>query len=60
MEAHAPSRSRSPSGLQAKDTTDAQAWDASRAIAKVEERLTFPGEIKVTVVQEVKAGALAR
>ncbi|MAV54939.1 MAG: ribonuclease Y [Phycisphaerae bacterium] len=47
--------------LQAEDTTDAQAWEASRAIAKeVEDRLTFPGEIKVTVVREVKAETLAR
>ena len=41
-----------------------EAYDAfalSRSIAaKVEEEMTFPGEIKVTVLREVRAEAVAR
>jgi ribonuclease Y len=40
---------------------DAQAHTIARNIAKrVEEEMTFPGEIKVTVLREVRAEAVAR
>ena len=45
--------------FQKADDTDAFA--AARAIAKrVEEEMTFPGEIKVTVLREVRAEATAK
>jgi len=47
--------------LDAKHSDDAEAFALSRRIAKrVEEEMTFPGEIKVTVLREVRAEATAR
>jgi ribonuclease Y len=44
-----------------KDTDDAKAARICRDIAKAfEERLTYPGEIKVTVVREARFTELAR
>ena len=45
----------------AKDTDDAKAAKICRDIAKAfEEQLTYPGEIKVTVVRESRFTELAR
>ncbi|HMP79342.1 MAG TPA: HDIG domain-containing protein, partial [Pirellulaceae bacterium] len=45
----------------AKDTDDERAAKVARDIAKAfEERLTFPGEIKVTVIRETRFTELAR
>lgn len=45
----------------AKDTDDAKAAKIARDIAKAfEERLTYPGEIKVTVIREARFMELAR
>jgi ribonucrease Y len=47
--------------VDAKKASDADAFAIARAIAKkVEEEMTFPGEIKVTVLREVRAEATAR
>lgn len=47
--------------VDAKRVDDAQAFVIAREIAeKVEEEMTFPGEIKVTVLREVRAEAVAR
>jgi ribonuclease Y len=47
--------------VDAKRSTDADAFEVSRAIAKkVEDEMTFPGEIKVTVLREVRAESTAR
>ncbi|MHC5004601.1 MAG: ribonuclease Y [Planctomycetota bacterium] len=47
--------------VDAKKADDAEAFSVARAIAKrVEEEMTFPGEIKVTVLREVRAEAVAR
>ena len=47
--------------VDAKKADDAEAFAIARAIAKrVEEEMTFPGEIKVTVLREVRAEAVAR
>ena len=47
--------------VDAAKADDAQAFEIARAIAKkVEEEMTFPGEIKVTVLREVRAEAIAR
>jgi len=47
--------------VDAKRSSDADAFDLSRKIAeKVAEEMTFPGEIKVTVLREVRAEAIAR
>ena len=47
--------------VDAKGADDAEAFAIARRIAKrVEEELTFPGEIKVTVLREVRAEAMAR
>jgi ribonuclease Y len=47
--------------VDAKKCSDADAFALSRTIAqKVEDEMTFPGEIKVTVLREVRAEALAR
>jgi ribonuclease Y len=47
--------------VDAKRSSDADAFEVSRAIAKkVEEEMTFPGEIKVTVLREVRAESTAR
>ena len=47
--------------VNAKKATDADAHAIARNIAKkVEEEMTFPGEIKVTVLREVRAEATAR
>ena len=44
-----------------KDTDDAKAAKLARDIAKsFEEQLTYPGEIKVTVVREARFTELAR
>ena len=45
----------------AKKAADADAFAIARKIAaRVEEEMTFPGEIKVTVLREVRAEATAR
>jgi ribonuclease Y len=47
--------------VDAKQVDDATAYTIARNIAKkVEEEMTFPGEIKVTVLREVRAEATAR
>jgi len=47
--------------IDARKADDAEAFATARAIAKrVEEEMTFPGEIKVTVLREVRAEAVAR
>lgn len=47
--------------LDATNTDDAMAFTLARDIAKrVEAEMTFPGEIKVTVLREVRAEATAR
>lgn len=47
--------------VDAKKADDAEAFAVAKKIAKqVEEEMTFPGEIKVTVLREVRAEALAR
>ena len=47
--------------VDAKKADDAEAFTIARDIAKrVEEEMTFPGEIKVTVLREVRAEATAR
>ena len=47
--------------VDAKKADDAEAFAMARRIAKrVEEEMTFPGEIKVTVLREVRAEATAR
>lgn len=47
--------------VDAKKADDAEAFAIARNIAKrVEEEMTFPGEIKVTVLREVRAEATAR
>jgi ribonuclease Y len=47
--------------VDAKKADDAEAYAIARRIAKrVEEEMTFPGEIKVTVLREVRAEATAR
>jgi ribonuclease Y len=47
--------------LDARKCSDADAFALSRSIArKVEEEMTFPGEIKVSVLREVRAEAVAR
>jgi ribonuclease Y len=47
--------------VDAKKSTDADAFALSRRIAeKVAEEMTFPGEIKVTVLREVRAESIAR
>ena len=47
--------------VDAKKADDAEAYAIARQIAKrVEEEMTFPGEIKVTVLREVRAEATAR
>jgi ribonuclease Y len=47
--------------VDAKQADDAEAFAIARRIAqKVEEEMTFPGEIKVTVLREVRAEATAR
>ena len=47
--------------IDAKKVDDAEAFAIARRIAKrVEDEMTFPGEIKVTVLREVRAEAVAR
>jgi len=47
--------------VDAKKATDADAFLIAQNIAqKVEAEMTFPGEIKVTVLREVRAEATAR
>jgi ribonuclease Y len=47
--------------VDAKKASDADAFEIARNIAgKVEAEMTFPGEIKVTVLREVRAEAVAR
>jgi ribonuclease Y len=47
--------------VDAKKADDAEAFTIARDIAKrVEQEMTFPGEIKVTVLREVRAEATAR
>jgi ribonuclease Y len=47
--------------VDARKSSDADAFAISRSIAKkVEDEMTFPGEIKVTVLREVRAEAVAR
>jgi ribonuclease Y len=47
--------------VSAKDTTDESAAKICHDIARAfEERLTYPGEIKVTVLRETRAVELAR
>jgi ribonuclease Y len=47
--------------VQAERISDAEAFELSRMIAKkIEEELKFPGQIKVTVIREVRAISYAR
>jgi ribonuclease Y len=47
--------------INASRASDDDAFEAARAIAKrVEDEMTFPGEIKVSVIREVRAEATAR
>lgn len=47
--------------VDAKKASDADAFAIAQAIAKrVEAEMTFPGEIQVTVLREVRAEAKAR
>ena len=47
--------------VDADRATDAEAFAISRDIARrVEEEMTFPGEIKVTVIRDVRAESVAR
>ncbi len=47
--------------VDAKKADDAEAFAIARDIAaRVEKEMTFPGEIKVTVLREVRAEATAR
>ncbi|MDP6601381.1 MAG: ribonuclease Y [Phycisphaerales bacterium] len=47
--------------VDAKDVDDAESFAISKRIAeRIEEEMTFPGEIKVTVLREVRAEAVAR
>jgi ribonuclease Y len=47
--------------LNAKKADDTTAFQIAEAIAKrVEAEMTFPGEIKVTVLRETRAEAIAR
>jgi len=47
--------------VDAKKATDDDAFVIAREVAKkVEEEMTFPGEIKVTVLREVRAESTAR
>ena len=47
--------------VDAKQADDAHAFNIAQAIARrVEQEMTFPGEIKVTVLREVRAEATAR
>jgi ribonucrease Y len=47
--------------IDAKKADDAEAFALAKKVAKqVEEEMTFPGEIKVTVLREVRAEATAR
>ena len=47
--------------VDAKKASDADAFAIARKIAaRVEEEMTFPGEIKVTVLREIRAEAIAR
>ncbi|TVQ51338.1 MAG: ribonuclease Y [Phycisphaerales bacterium] len=47
--------------VDAKKADDAEAFSIAKKIAKqVEDEMTFPGEIKVTVLREVRAEATAR
>jgi ribonuclease Y len=47
--------------VNAKQADDAQAFAIAQSIARqVEQEMTFPGEIKVTVLREVRAEATAR
>ncbi len=47
--------------VDAKKASDTEAFEIARRIAKqVEQEMTFPGEIKVTVLREVRAEATAR
>ncbi len=47
--------------VDARKADDNEAFSIARSIAeKVEKEMTFPGEIKVTVLREVRAEAIAR
>ena len=47
--------------VDAKSISDGEAYAMSKRIAaKIEEQMTFPGEIKVTVLRETRAEAFAR
>ncbi len=47
--------------VDARKADDNEAFMIARSIAaKVEKEMTFPGEIKVTVLREVRAEAIAR
>ena len=47
--------------VDARKSSDSDAFALSRSIAqKVEDEMTFPGEIRVTVLREVRAEAVAR
>ena len=47
--------------VDAKRVDDATAASIARDVAqKIEEQMTYPGEIRVTVLREIRAVALAR